>query len=99
MADTSQQLVTELHEIHSFLREVHSSEQWTRHPVKVTVLSFVKGIAYGLGALAAAAIVAPLILWFLRSISWVPQFAPVTNNVIRQMEQASPLAQPAAGGR
>ena len=98
MADTSQQLVTELHEIHTFLREVHSKEQWSNHPVKVTAISFAKGVAYGMGIIAAAAIVAPFVLWFLRSVAWPPLISTIVTDVIHQMEQASPRVQPAVDG-
>ena len=99
MADpSSQKLAGEVRKIHTFLREVHAAEQWSHHPVKVTVLSFVKGIAYGLGALTAAAIVAPFVVWFLQSVAWPPVIANFVTDVIHQMEQVSPRGQPTVDG-
>ena len=99
MADSSSpKLAAEVRKIHTFLREVHSAEQWSHHPVKVTVLSFVKGIAYCLGALTAAAIVVPFVVWFLQSVAWPPVIADFVTDVIRQMEPVSLPARPTVDG-
>ncbi|MDD5055852.1 MAG: DUF5665 domain-containing protein [Candidatus Peribacteraceae bacterium] len=99
MADSSSlKLAAEVRKIYTFLREVHTAEQLSHHPVKVTVLSFVKGIAYGLGALTAAAIVTPFIVWFLQSVAWPPVIADFVTDVIHQMGPVSPRGQPTVDG-
>lgn len=52
-----------------------------------TFQSFIKGIAYGLGALVAVAIVTPFVVWFLGSIAWPPIVAGFVSNVISQIQQ------------
>lgn len=44
--------------------------------------SFVKGIAYGLGALVAVAIVIPLVVWALSSVAWPPLIAGFISQII-----------------
>ena len=91
-------LISEVRSLRAFLQDVHAREQWSNHPVKVTAISFIKGIAYGLGAIAAVAIVAPIVLWFLQAVSWPPIIAGFVTQITRQMEQASPRVPPWAGG-
>ncbi len=55
-----------------------------------TAYSLLKGVAYGLGALLAVAIVAPFFLWFMSSIAWPPIIANFVNQVIDHVQQARP---------
>lgn len=48
--------------------------------------SFLKGIAYGLGALTAAALVIPIVLWLLSAVAWPPIIAGLVSDVVSQLE-------------
>ena len=47
--------------------------------------SFLKGIAYGLGAMTAAVLVIPIILWFLSAIAWPPLIADFISDIITEL--------------
>lgn len=95
----STELAHEVRSLHAFLRDAKSEQDWHRHPLRVMFLSFSKGIAYGLGAIAAVAIVAPIVLWFLQAVSWPPIIANIVTQVIHQMERANPPGQQVPGGQ
>ena len=59
------------------------------NPWRQLFFNYLKGIIYGLGFLSAFAIVAPLLLWFLNSIQWVPMIGHFVTQVALQVQQAS----------
>ena len=60
--------------------------EYVIHPGKHLFLNYLRGIAYGLGALTAAAIVLPLLLWVLQFISWVPLIGDFVGRITTQVE-------------
>ena len=56
-------------------------------PGRRFLLAFWKGIAYGLGAAVAVAIVIPFALAFFQSIDWVPLVGDFLSNVATHLQQ------------
>jgi hypothetical protein len=50
---------------------------------------FIRGIIYGLGVVAAFAIVAPLIIIILQSIEWVPLIGDFVHEITEQVKGAT----------
>jgi hypothetical protein len=57
-----------------------------RNPFQYLVVSFLKGIAYGFGALVAVAVVVPLVISVMRSVNWVPIIGNFVADIATQME-------------
>lgn len=75
------------------LTELRESVDFTRHEIathrrlyRSVFSSFLKGIAYGLGALTAAALVIPIVLWLLSAVAWPPIIAGFVSDVVSQLE-------------
>lgn len=58
------------------------------HPGKHLFYTFFKAIVYGLGLLAAAAIVVPFMLAMLRGIEWVPLIGDFVTDIANRVEEA-----------
>jgi hypothetical protein len=58
------------------------------HPAKHLLFTYMKGIAYGLGALTAVALILPLILSLLQQVAWVPIAGDFVHRVIERLEQS-----------
>ena len=65
------------------LEQLPKEFEYVIHPGKHLFLTYLRGIVYGLGALTAAVIVIPFILWVLRQLPWIPGFM----HPLIQMEQ------------
>ncbi len=61
--------------------------EYVIHPGKHLLLTYLRGIVYGLGALTAVAIVIPALLWIMQSISWVPLIGDFVTRITLQVEQ------------
>jgi len=93
---TTTKLAKDVRSLHDLLLEVKKEGESYRHPVKILFRSFLRGIAYVLGGIVAVAIVLPLCLFLLRSVAWPSITARFFDQVILQMERASPRVQPSA---
>jgi hypothetical protein len=58
------------------------------HPGKHLFFTFLKGVASGLGVIAAVAIVVPIVVAMLRGVQWIPVIGNFVNQIAEQMEQA-----------
>lgn len=70
------------HDVEQLPREF----EYVIHPGKHLMLTYLRGIVYGLGALTAAAIVIPLLLWILQSISGLPLIGDFVSRITTQVE-------------
>ena len=61
--------------------------EYVIHPGKHLFLTYLRGIAYGLGALTVVVFVIPFTLWFLQKIPWVPIVGDFVNKVVTRIEQ------------
>lgn len=92
-------LQREVRALHDMLMEVKSEGEAYRHPVRIAARSFLRGISYVLGGIVTVAIVIPLFLWLLRTVSWPSITAKFVDQVILQMERANLRGQPGADGQ
>lgn len=58
------------------------------HPAKHLLFTYMKGIAYGLGALTAVALILPVLLSLLQQVAWVPIAGDFVQRVIHQLESS-----------
>ncbi len=58
------------------------------------LISFLKGVASGLGVLVSVAIVVPIVISMMRSINWVPIIGKFVTQIATQIEQAQKLSHP-----
>lgn len=66
------------------------NEYSRNHQVRRTLaLSFLRGTASALGAIAAFVIVIPLVVWALRSVEWPPIISGLVTKVLTQIEQTN----------
>lgn len=80
---TEREIVQSIHALKESLDERNSYERfWIS-----SAHSFTRGVFYGLGALAAVAIVMPFVVWFLTSIAWPPIVAGFVTRVIDQIDR------------
>ncbi len=63
------------HDVEKLPREF----EYVIHPGKHLLLTYLRGIVYGLGALTAAVIVIPFILWVLQKLPWLPVVGEYVN--------------------
>ncbi len=70
------------------LEELPDQFQNAFSPWRQLFFNYLKGIAGGLGAITALAIVIPLMLWLLRSFQWVPLAGKVVTEIVNQVEDA-----------
>jgi hypothetical protein len=56
------------------------------HPGKHLLLTYIRGITYGLGAITAVVIVVPMLIWMLHRFEWVPVVGDFVTNVIERVE-------------
>ena len=61
--------------------------EYVIHPGKHLLLTYVRGIVYGLGAITALVVVIPLIVWTLRTVQWVPLIGDFVNNIATRVEE------------
>ena len=85
-----------MHELKDSLDELHETMlllpdqyKWVFRPGRHLWFSFAKGIAYGLGLLAAVAIVVPLCVALLREINWVPIVGDFVAEVAERIERVN----------
>ena len=58
---------------------------------KHLITKFEEGIMYGLGMIVAFAIVAPLLVWLLSFLNWVPLVSDFVVQVTETVQQTSPV--------
>jgi|GEM_PF-586779 len=85
--DKTAELITSLERLRETVEKV-PDEYGLGRPSKDIFYSYLKGIATGLGALTAVAIVIPLVIWFIESIHWVPLLGDFMASIADRMEQA-----------
>lgn len=71
------------HDVEQLPREF----EYVIHPGKHLILTYLRGIVYGLGALTAAVIVIPFIVWLLQQFPWVPIIGDFAERVLVRIEQ------------
>ena len=64
--------------------------EYVIHPGKHLLLTYLRGIVYGLGALTAAVIVIPFILWVLQKLPPLPVIGDYVNRAATQIQIPSP---------
>lgn len=67
-------LVFALSSLERDIEQIPKEFEYIIHPGKHLILTYLRGIVYGLGALTAAVIVIPLVLWILKQLPWVPEW-------------------------
>jgi hypothetical protein len=87
-SSNDQSLTRSLDSLNATIKTLPEEYGYAFHPGKNLFFSYLKGIVTGLGVLTAAAIVVPIIIWFLRGIQWVPLVGQFVNEVATQMEEA-----------
>lgn len=70
------------HDVEQLPREF----EYVIHPGKHLLLTYLRGIVYGLGALTAAAIVIPFLVWVLQQLPWVPIIGDFVSRVATRVE-------------
>ncbi|NOS67722.1 MAG: hypothetical protein HOO67_05160 [Candidatus Peribacteraceae bacterium] len=61
--------------------------EYVIHPGKHLLLTYLRGIVYGLGALTAAVVVIPFVVWVLQKLPWVPIVGDFVNGVVERVQQ------------
>ncbi len=56
-------------------------------PSRQVLRGFLTGIASGMGAIVAAVVIIPLLVYFLRNIEWVPLVGNFVDRVTEYMER------------
>lgn len=64
--------------------------EYVIHPGKHLLLTYLRGIVYGLGALTAAVIVIPFVLWALQKLPPFPVIGEYVNRAATQVQQVRP---------
>ena len=59
------------------------------NPSRALLLTFVKGIVYGLGMICAIAVVLPILIWFLRYVEWIPLLGDFFSEIAQRMQETS----------
>lgn len=70
------------HDVEQIPREF----EYVIHPGKHLFLTYLRGIVYGLGALTAAVIVIPFLVWVARQLPLVPIVVDFVNEVVQRTE-------------
>ncbi len=83
-----QKLAQSLDALNATIRELPEEYGYAFHPAKNLLFTYLKGIITGLGVLTAAAIVVPVVIWFLREVQWVPLVGDFVSEVATRMEEA-----------
>ena len=92
-------LVREVAAIRTFLeKNSRLGHHKTRFRLELA-LSFLKGLTFALGSLAAVVVITPIFVWFLHNVAWPPLIDNVVSAVIRQIEQVNRQSQPKAVGQ
>lgn len=73
------------HDVEQLPREF----EYVIHPGKHLFLTYLRGIVYGLGALTAAVIVIPFILWALQKLPPLPVIGEYVNRAAIQVQSPS----------
>ena len=79
-------LMSALQDLERSMERLPKEFEYVIHPGKHLVLTYIRGIVYGLGALTAVAIVVPLLVWILQRIAGVPVFGDFVTNIIDRVE-------------
>lgn len=83
-----QQLVAAIQSLEKTIVRLPDDHSMVFHPAKHLLFTYSKGIAYGLGALTAVALILPIILSLLQRVEWVPIAGDFVKKVTRQIEQS-----------
>lgn len=90
---TQKRLERSIQELNKTAKMLPHELGYPRHVLKKLLYTFLKGVAYGLGAIVAVAIIIPLFIAFLRSANWVPMIGDFISDIAIQMEQAQKTGQ------
>lgn len=79
-------LIFALSSLERDVEQIPREFEYVIHPGKHLFLTYLRGIVYGLGALTAAVIVIPFLVWVMRQMPLVPIVGDFVNAVIRRTE-------------
>ena len=68
------------------VEQIPKEFEYIIHPGKHLFITYIRGIAYGLGALTAFAVLIPVIVWSLHRIEWVPIIGDFISKIATQVE-------------
>ncbi|MDD5026837.1 MAG: DUF5665 domain-containing protein [Candidatus Peribacteraceae bacterium] len=81
-------LVRSVERLTATLRETSHVHAATHSILRRLSISFLQGMAYAFGALAAVAIAIPLVIELLRSVEWIPILGDFLTKLVTWIEAA-----------
>lgn len=84
-------LIRSVERLTATLQETTNVQVVTHGTLRRLGISFLQGMAYAFGALAAVAIAIPLIMEFLRSVEWIPILGDFLTKLVTWIETAKVL--------